>query len=202
MVRSLFARRFGIVEAGRVGRDRKAQRRQLQPSVDGLEERKVLTATGAGSVVQAGILVIVTPSTTPGVNNNVTVSYQQVSGVMKVDVNLNGTDNYFTMGRVAQVLFEGSGTSNNDTFTNKTGITSIVYGGNGNDVFYGGSGIDDFYGGSGTNTFYAGTGYDMLEGGSGSNTFDLNATGSGTIYDHAGDTINDPPGMTGTYQII
>jgi Ca2+-binding RTX toxin-like protein len=195
MTRSFFGRTFGFVGADGVGRDRKVQPRRLQPSVDGLETRALMT--GGGSVALSGAEVVVTPA--PTGPNTVMISYQQVGGVNKLDVNLNGSNNDFSIAQVGLVYFDGVGLSGNDTFTNTTSVTTMALGGSGTNVFTGGSGVDIFVGGSGSNTFYAGSGYDILIGGAGPNVFNLNSKGSGMVEDSPTDTIN---GSTANYLVI
>jgi Ca2+-binding RTX toxin-like protein len=198
-MQSLFGRQFGIVRADRVGRNPKARPRRLEPSVDGLERRELLTG---GAVAQSGGEVIVTPA--PTGPNTVTISYHsEGSSGTAIDVNLNGTNNYFGIGTpwVGTVVFNGKGLTGAVTFTNQTDVTAVAVGGSGTNTFNGGSGVDEFIGGSGSNTFNAGSGYDILVGGSGTNVFDVSSTGSG-IVDESGsqNTITDPPSSTGSYQ--
>jgi len=196
-MQSLFGRKFGIVRADRVGRDRKSQQRRLQPSVDGLERRDLMAVLG-GSVSLIGTLAVVTPA--PTGSNTAIVSNQQVSGTAMVDVNLNGVDHYFTPAQVSVVEFVGQNTSSDETFQNNTGLVSIAFGGSGNNHFVGGSTLDVFYGGSGSNTFDAGTGYTSMQGGTGTNVFNESLTGSGIIMIQGGtNTIN---GHNGNYLVF
>jgi len=192
VMQSVFGRQFGLGRTDRVARDRKAKSRRLQPGVDGLESRNLMSA---GSVTLSGGVVTVVP-TSPLSQNTCIVSYQNVSGVTELDVNLNGVDNYFGLRQVGLVAFQGRGISTNETFTNQTGLTANAYGGAGTNVFTAGSGINVFYGGSGSNTFNAGKGYDRLVGGSGTNAFNLSATGTGMVIEEGGSNAvrNDPPG--------
>ena len=193
MMRSIFGGRLGIVGVDRIGRDRKARSRRLQPSVDGLERRELLTVAAGSVTLSAGVVTIV-PA--PNVSNTAVVSYQTVGGVKEVDVNLNGVDNYFGLGTVGLVSFQGSDSSGNETFQNETGLSTNAHGGSGTNLFIGGSGLDAFYGGSGTNTFDAGSGYDVLVGGTGSNTYNA-TTGSGLIIERGSTiTVNAPPSYT------
>jgi Ca2+-binding RTX toxin-like protein len=198
MMQSIFGRQLGIVGADRVGRDRKARSRRLQPSVDGLESRNLMSVV-VGSVTLSGSAVMVAPA--PTGSSTAIVSLQKVSSVTEVDVNLNGTDHYFALGSVSMVYFNGTGVAGNQTFTNHTALLTVAYGGSGTNTFTGGSGMDEFIGGSGTNDFYAGSGYDILAGGTGTNVYNESATGSGIILEVGGsNTINDPTGATGSYQ--
>jgi Ca2+-binding RTX toxin-like protein len=205
MTRSFFGRTIGIVGAGRVGRDRKAQPRRLQPGVDGLETRALLTG---GSITLQGSAVIVAPDAAV-TNNTVTVSYQRSgNSVTGVDVDLNHgqadeINRVFTPGTITMVYFDGSSIGGNETFTNNTSIFSAAYGGSGINTFNGGSGMDEFVGGTGTNTFNAGTGFDILIGGYGNNIYNESATGSGFVLEVGShNTVNDPIGGTGSYQVF
>jgi len=172
VMQSVFGRQFGLGRTDRVARDRKAKSRRLQPSVDGLERRELLS-TG---VALSGTAVTVMPA--PSGNNTVTVSYQVVSGVNKVDVNLNNVDHFFNVSQVHMVFCNGASLSGNLTFTNNhTSVLTIAYGGSGTNTFTGGIGTDEFIGGSGTNDFYGGTGYEIMAGGRGANNYNLIATG-------------------------
>ncbi len=191
VMQSVFGRQFGLGRTDRVARDRKAKSRGLQPRVDGLEGRALLSGSVA---VSAGVVTVVPDSSVS--QNTCIVSYQNVSGVTKLDVNLNGVDNYFGLSQVGLVAFQGRGMSTNETFTNQTGLMANAYAGAGTNVFTAGSGINVFYGGSGSNTFNAGKGYDRLVGGSGTNVFNLSATGTGMIIKEGSSNtvVNDPPG--------
>jgi len=192
-MRSIFGGRLGIFGVDRIGRDYKARSRRLQPSVDGLERRELLTVAAGSVTLSAGVVTIVPAPTGP---STAVVSYQTVGGVKEVDVNLNGVDNYFGLGTVGLVSFQGSGSSGNETFQNETGLSTNAQGGSGTNLFIGGSGLDAFYGGSGTNTFDAGSGYDVLVGGTGSNTYNA-TTGSGLIIERGSTiTVNAPPSYT------
>ena len=73
MMRSLFGGQLGIVGADRVGRDRKARSRRLQPSVDGLESRNLMSGS-AGSISQVGGAIVLTLDA--GSTNTASVSLQ------------------------------------------------------------------------------------------------------------------------------
>jgi Ca2+-binding RTX toxin-like protein len=155
----------------------------------------------AGSVVENGLLVSVTPASTGP--NVATVSYQTVKGAQMIDVNLNGSNNYYPIGQVAFVYYLGSGTSGTQTFQNTTTLHTVAWGGTGTNLFEGGPGPDEFIGGSGTNTFDAGTGDDILEGGLGTNIYNENAAGSGEILERGtSNTINTSGGSAANYQVL
>jgi Ca2+-binding RTX toxin-like protein len=195
MMRSVFSRR--PARECRPRRNHGVCSRRLEAQVDGLEARNLLTA---GSVVQTPFLVTITPASTGP--NVAVVSYQQVNGGTMLDVNLNGTNNYFALSPPPFVYYMGGSTSGSQTFENQTSLHSVAWGGSGNNLFEGGSGSDEFFGGTGANTFDAGTGVDLLTGGSGANVFNENATGSGVISEIGGtNTVNVQSGSAANYRI-
>ncbi len=195
---SISVRVFGLGEADQPGRDDKARTRRLEPRVEGLEGRQLLSG---GSVVQNGALVTITPA--PTGPNVAIVSYQPHNGAQMLDVNLNGTANFFSLSQVAFVYYEGSGISGTQTFMDSTSLHTVAWGGSGSNLFQGGSGQDEFFGGSGSNTFDEGAGYDVLVSGAGANVFNANANGSGEIIAiGAQNTVNMPPGAAANYLIV
>ncbi len=193
------ARTDGVGRQNQAGMRPKARSRRLEAAVEGLESRALLTA---GSIAVSGATAIITPA--PVGPNVAIVSIQQVGGSTMVDVNLNGLDNYFAMGKVGFVYYEGASTSGSQTFVNNTSLHTVAWGGSGANLFESNGGAqDEFFGGSGANTFDAGTGFDIFIGGNGSNTYNENATGSGEILEAGSQNIiNVPPGATGCYYVI
>jgi Ca2+-binding RTX toxin-like protein len=186
------------IQAGEVAqtvRKQRAKSRRFDARVDRLEGRNLMTG---GSVVLAGGLVTITPSSTGP--NVAIVSYQNVSGTRELDVNLNGVDHYFGLNAVGFVYYRGSSVSGAQTFENETGLHTVAWGGSGANLFASTTGNDEFFGGSGTNTFDAGSGPDMLIGGSGPNVFNESISGSGEILESgSSNTVNVPPNQTGSY---
>ncbi len=196
-MRRFLGRKIQGAELAEPVRRQRARPRRFDVAFDRLECRNLLTG---GSVVLTGGLVTVTPSSTGA--NVAIVSYQNVNGTMKLDVNLNGANNYFGISAVGFVYYEGSGVSGAQTFENETGLHTVAWGGSGPNLFVSTTGNDDFFGGSGTNTFDAGSGVDWLVGGSGANVFNENALGSGQIIEAgSNNTVNIPPSSTGTYYV-
>jgi hypothetical protein len=197
MTRSLLGRLFKNGASNPIKRD-KARCRRLDPRVDGLESRNLLTA---GSVVLSAGLVTITPASTGP--NVATVSYQNLPGATRIDVNLNGIDYDFNSIQVGFVYYEGSAFGGAQTFQNSTSLHTVAWGGSGTNLFVSsGSAQDEFFGGSGSNTFDAGSGFDELFGGSGTNVFNESATGSGLIVTPGTDnTINAPAGASGSYTV-
>jgi hypothetical protein len=133
MVRSFLSRTFDIVGLKQVGREHKARPRRLEPCVEGLESKKLLTG---GVSLANGMLSIVAPLAS---GNNASVSIDKVNG--NVQVLLDGTTQEFAASQVSAIYYSG-GTSGNDTFVNATSIMSIDYGWGGNNNFTGGTGAD------------------------------------------------------------
>jgi Ca2+-binding RTX toxin-like protein len=179
-------------------RSRKSRSRRPLDGIDGLERKDLLTG---GTVVNAGSLVMIMPASS-GLNSTI-VSYQQHNGTTMLDVNLNGSSNYFSATQVTSVYYMGSSASGPQTFQDSTSLNVTAFGGSGTNLFEGGAGQDTFIGGSGSNTFDAGTGSDVLEGGYGTNVFNENTTGSGIIEELGRtDTINVPQAATGSYIMV
>lgn len=198
MVRSILSLRPMIAVPRPMGCGRRGPSRRLAGWVEGLERRDLMAG---GSVVQSGAFVTVTPA--PTGPSTAIVSYQNVGGKMMLDVNLNGTDNDFSLAQVTLVEYMGTGASGNQTFENETSLHTVAWGGSGSNLFVSTTGADEFFGGSGNNTFVAGTGYDVLVAGNGNNVFDENAAGSGFILEAgSSDTINAPPGSSSAYVVI
>ena len=193
MLRPVIGRLFGI------GRTQKSRSHRLQAHVEGLEFRSLLTA---GSVVQSGGLVTITPASSG--TNVAIVSYQNVNGTTEVGVNLNGTNFDFSLNQVGFIYYEGAGVGGSQTFQNMTSLHTVAWGGSGSNLFEScGGAQDEFFGGSGSNTFDAGSGFDVLIGGSGPNTFNESATGSGEILEvGSNNTVNAPQGGNGFYYVI
>ncbi len=199
MNRTIRQRLFTRFSKATPGGADKTVRRARDLLCEPLEERGLMTA---GSVVLSPGLVTITPATTgPTV---AIVSYQKASGSTMLDVNLNGVDHDFTLAQVAFVYYRGTGSSGAQTFENLTSLHTIAWGGSGTNLFISaGNAQDVFYGGAGANTFDAGGGFDDLIGGTGTNVFNESATGSGVIVlVGANNTINQPIGATGSYQIL
>ncbi len=179
-------------------RIRKSKSRRPLEGVDGLEVRTLLSG---GMVVNSGSLVMIMPASS-GPNTTI-VSDQQHGGTTMLDVNLNGSNNYFSVTQITSVYYKGSSASGPQTFEDSTSLNVTALGGSGANVFEGGAGQDTFIGGSGSNTFDAGTGSDVLQGGYGTNVFNLNPTGSAVIEELGGsNAVNVPQGATGSYIIV
>lgn len=138
-MQSLFGRQFGIVRADRLGRNRKARSRRLEPSVDGLEHRALLTGGGGAAALSNGVVSIVAPLTS---GNTTSVSIDVPNNAVKVTV--NGNVQEFSVSQVTEIFYEG-GLGGNDTFTNSTAILSVDVGLGGNNTFTGGTGQDVFF---------------------------------------------------------
>jgi len=73
----------------------------------------------------------------------------------------------------------------NDFVDNRTSVTMVAYGGNGNDTFLGGAGTDFLIGGTGNNYLDGRGGGDVLVGGGGTNVM-FGDDGSDTLYGGSG----------------
>ena len=124
MLRPVVGRLFGI------GRTEKSRSHRLQARVEGLEFRSLLTA---GSVVQSGGLVTITPASSG--TNVAIVSYQNVNGTTEVGVNLNGTNFDFSLTQVGFIYYEGAGVGGSQTFQNMTSLHTVAWGGSGSNLF-------------------------------------------------------------------
>ena len=108
-MRRFLRRKIRTGEAAQTLRKQRAKPRRFDTRVDRLEGRDLMAG---GSVVQSGGLITITPSSTGP--NTAIVSYQNVSGTTKLDVNLNGANHYFGLGSVGFVYYEGSTVSGAD----------------------------------------------------------------------------------------
>jgi Ca2+-binding RTX toxin-like protein len=197
-MRAIFSRQDGASATAQRARETGINGRRLGTGVERLESRNLLSG---GTVVLTPGLVTITPSSSGP--NTAIVSYQKVSGVTMLDVNLNGVNRYFSLAQVGFVYYRGANAAGAQTFENETSLHSVAWGGSGANLFISTTASDEFFGGSGPNTFDAGSGVDMLIGGSGANVFNENATGSGAIVEVGpSNTVNVPPGATGSYDII
>lgn len=179
--------------------NQKSKSRRLLAHVEGLETCSLMAA---GSVVQYGGLVMITPASVGA--NVAVVSYLTVKGTTELNVNLNGANFDFSLSQVGFVYYEGSNVGGSQTFQNLTSLHTVAWGGAGSNLFESGGGAqDEFFGGSGSNTFDAGSGFDVLIGGSGPNTFNESSKGSGIIIEQGNtNTVNVPPGASGQYYIL
>jgi predicted nucleic acid-binding Zn-ribbon protein len=80
-------------------------------------------------------------------------------------VSLNGQSHSFNAAGIYGIVFKGS--FGDDTFNNKTSLTSLAYGGFGNDTLSGGGGFDYLYGQGGNDLLVGNAGNDQLIGGNG-----------------------------------
>jgi Ca2+-binding RTX toxin-like protein len=157
-----------------------------------LEQRRMLAANPI--TFSAAISQIVVSGTSTA--DHVVVS-APTSGVVHVRVISNGAtfDADFQRSAVASVSFSGG--DGNDVFENQTDVSSIAFGGAGddaltggagNDVLDGGDGNDYLNGGAGDDTLYGGTGVDTLYGGDGNDTLD-GGDGNDLLYGEANNDV-------------
>jgi Ca2+-binding RTX toxin-like protein len=79
----------------------------------------------------------------------------------------NISRNYFRFSRRALAVIQFNGNDGDDLFFNQADLTSIVHGGNGNDLLVGGSGTDILFGDAGNDWIFGADGDDWLSGGTG-----------------------------------
>lgn len=83
---------------------------------------------------------------------------------------------------------EYKGGDGHDRFVNDTGLRSVGFGGNGNDIMVGGSAVDVFDGGMGVDRLYGRGGNDVLKGGGDADLLDGGA-GNDRLYGGRGDDV-------------
>ena len=117
-----------------------------------LEEKRLLAADV--SLTDSGELLI-----KGDVQDNVVVVANRGSNVI---VSADGQSHSFSSRNVESIRFHGD--AGNDHFTNRTNISSVLYGNDGSDTLVGGSGNDDLRGGNGDDALVGGDGNDELHG--------------------------------------
>jgi Ca2+-binding RTX toxin-like protein len=150
-------------------------RRHLQ--VEELMPR-ALPSGGTVTLSSSGLLSIIgTPH-----NDTATVSVSTYNP-SRLKVVLDGTTHTFNRSAVKSIFFDGK--AGNDTFINNTSISSVAYGGVGNDKLIGGSGKDILLGGLGNDTIVGRSGNDYIDGGLGDDT-DNGGAGDDIVNDDNG----------------
>ena len=148
---------------------KKRKTHQSQLDYQSLEPRKVLAPVVG---LDAGIVSI------EGTNLADFVHVKQSETTLYVEVNNDDLTEIvvheFNLQDVLSLYFKGN--SGDDTFRNDTGLESLAYGNNGNDLLIGGSGYDKLHGGNDNDTLRGRGGDDSLHGDYGD---DLLAGGSG-----------------------
>jgi Ca2+-binding RTX toxin-like protein len=196
-------------------RRRPARRPLARPSVEGIEDRSLLSITfGSDALGENWTISVVGgngPDTvTAQIDTNGISSFGDQVVVTRIDGNgavESKTINLWKTVRVGRftvwvrnvtrIAFEAG--DGNNVFDNQTDIPSRADGGSGRDIFYGGSGRDTFYGDGGTDHLwgrggddylngddYYGTGNDWLHGGAGNDTL-KGGRGGDHLYGEAGD---------------
>jgi Ca2+-binding RTX toxin-like protein len=176
-------------------RRRTSGRRQFVAAVEGMEDRKLLTGSGAAIVLTGTTLEVF------GTNLGDTGSVGLNNGSVEVQLsNSAGSDDVsFPTSQVGLIEFFGG--SGNNTFSNNTPLTGYLFGGSGDNVLNGGSGSDFLFATSGgTNFLNAGSGSEVLEAvGPGTNTLN-GGSGYDTMITFAGN--NHVIGGTGSSFIV
>ena len=123
-----------------------------------------------------------------GSNHYDTVEVYQLYSWILVYMERNcGTTTYtrlFNVWDVDYVIIRGHG--GNDKLSNYSSVTSVIYGGSGNDKLYGGPGNDTLHGGAGDDKLYGGDDRDHLHGGTGDDEL-YGEDGRDALYGGAGD---------------
>ena len=153
----------------------------LDASTRGIPVRR---QTGISFNVSTGVLTL------EGTSRNDTASVGLTLQGLRVQLNQTITARA-TRG-VKEIVFIGD--AGDDQFTNSTGITSTVNGGDGNDTLRGGSGADFLIGGFGQDTLHGNGGHDTLWGSGGSDVL-LGGDGDDVLFGHGGnDTLHGDAG--------
>lgn len=154
---------------------------RFEAGVEGMEERRLLTGSGA-TILLSGTTIEVF-----GSNNGDTGVVAMKNGAVDVSVSSSqGSDDVqFPASEVGAIEYFGG--SGNNNFTNATSLTGYLYGGSGNNVLTGGSGVDYLFATScGTNVLNAGSGVENLEAfGAGTNILN-GGSGEDTMFTFAG----------------
>ena len=119
------------------------------------------------------------------------VGYRTTGGVTAYEIKVSengGPQMVYTAPLNSVQLIRYEGYSGNNYFFNGTSVSSLVWGGDGNDTLIGGTGNDFIDGGSGDDVIYGGLGNDNLQGNSGNDTIFGNA-GNDYMIGGAGNDI-------------
>lgn len=196
MLRSVGTRLASRFKSGTDSRKRSVRRAGAALSVDGLEDRKLMT--GSATLNGLGQLII------NGTNYHDTVVVGKSGGsviVIEYSSDLTKKVQAFNASQVKVIGF--SGQNGNDTFYNLTSIPSAAQGGAGSDLLIGGFGKNALDGGDGydvviggpqNDTLYGGGGQDILGGGGGNdvlyggsdNDILLGGSGNDSLYGDSG----------------
>ncbi|MDB5290623.1 MAG: Hemolysin-type calcium-binding region, partial [Phycisphaerales bacterium] len=157
-------------------RNRSVVRSAVGPVVEGLEGRRMLSAT----LSNAGVLAVL--GTAHADTINVTMDAQTAN---TIDVSVNGKVKTFDSTAVKFIVVNGLG--GNDAITIDPSIVTpaTVLGGAGNDTLIAGGGADSMNGGAGKDLLEGGAGNDTLAGGAGNDSL-VGGTGNDTMDGGAG----------------
>jgi Ca2+-binding RTX toxin-like protein len=146
-----------LASLSRVFAAKPAPRPAFKPQLEGLEDRRVPSATIIGSDL------VIAQS-----NGNDSAIVSNASGRIRVQETIDGViqpDTYFYAFQVSRVVYHGG--AGDDYFQNLTSVRAVAYGGAGADALYGGAGADVLYGEDGNDELNGGAGNDSLFGGAG-----------------------------------
>ena len=148
----------------------RASHRPARPLVEGLEVRRLLSA----SLGHHGLLNV----TGTGHSDAISVTHDAANAAM-IDVSVNGKVSSFPATQVHAVKINAGAGNDDVTVDPSIDDNCTINGGPGDDILVGGSGNDDLIGGPGNDTLDGGAGDDSLDGGTGHDTLD-----AGTGKDH------------------
>jgi Ca2+-binding RTX toxin-like protein len=168
----------------------KAARATFKPQLEGLEERRVMSANLVGGNI------VITQS-----NGNDTATVTQTTGIfglqfIKVQETIGGVTqspkSFFAPLVTGRIVYFGNG--GDDVFDNLTSIKCTAFGGAGNDILRGGHNDDILIGGDGNDQIFAREGNDYLYGGNGN---DILRGGQGDDHLYGGAGFDDMFGALG-----
>ncbi|HSQ58384.1 MAG TPA: CAP domain-containing protein [Gemmata sp.] len=122
------------------------------------------------------------PTTANLFNGVLTVTGTSASEVIVVSRNGNmigAAGQWFLAASIGRVVIEGEG--GDDRIRDNSGLSAVIYGGDGNDTIRAGSGNDKIYGGRGNDVIDGGADNDVIYGGAGADTIN-GGTGANTIF--------------------
>jgi Ca2+-binding RTX toxin-like protein len=168
----------------------KAERATFKPQLEGLEERRVMSASLVGGNI------VINQS-----NLNDTATVTQTTGIfglqfIKVQETIGGVTqspkSFFAPLVTGRIVYFGNG--GDDVFDNLTSLKCTAFGGAGNDILRGGHNDDILVGGDGNDQIFAREGNDYVYGGNGN---DILRGGQGDDHLYGGNGYDDMFGALG-----
>ena len=191
------SRKIHAAVVAQTARERRARQRCFHTRVERLEDRNLMAG---GSVVLAAGLVTITPASTGP--NTAIVSYQNVSGTKMLDVSLNGSSHYFGVATVGFVYYEGSGVSAHRLLKMKPASTRSRGAALARISSWAPPATTTFSAARAPTRSTRAAELTCSSAARATNVFNENAAGTGDIIEvGSSNTVNVPPGSTGTYYI-